>query len=143
MLKKMKISDSELCHFCNETETIEHVYIECLNSSRLWTNTVAWVRDIHDPHFIISDFEKIFGSSTSNQMVNIIIISIKDVIYQKRKSGNVMEVTDVKRCILKNLCILKSRELSSQTDNTFENKWLNFIQDFKTDEKVKKSWYTI
>ena len=143
LLKKMKISDSELCHFCNETETIEHVYIECLNSSRLWTNTVAWVRDIHDPHFIISDFEKIFGSSTSNQMVNIIIISVKDVIYQKRKSGNVMEVTDVKRCILKNLCILKSRELSSQTDNTFDNKWLNFIQDFKTDEKVKKSWYTI
>ena len=139
----MKITDSELCHFCNETETIEHAYLECRNSSRLWINIVSWVRDIHDPHFIISDIEKFFGSSSNNQIVNLIIISVKDVIYQKRKNGNVMDVTNVKMCLLKNLCILKSKEISNQIVNNFENRWSNFIRDFKTDERVKKSWYMI
>ena len=143
MLKKMKITDSELCLFCKEIETIEHAYLECRNSSNLWSNTVSWVREIHDPHFMISDIEKMVGSTINNHIVNLITISVKDVIYQKRKTGNIMNVTDVKMCLLKNLSILKSKELSNKIVSNLENKWSDFIRDFKTDERVKRSWYVI
>ena len=139
----MQISDTELCLYCNETETIEHAYLECRNSSSLWPYTITWVRRIHDPHFIVSDIDKIFGFSSNNQIVNLLIISVKDVIYQKRKTGNEMCITDVKRCLLKNLSILKSKELLNNTTIFFENRWGNFIRDFRNDEKVKKSWYMI
>ena len=35
--------------------------------------TIPTVRDIYDHHFIISDHEKIFGSSTDNQVTHLII----------------------------------------------------------------------
>ena len=70
-------------------------------------------------------------------------ISVKDVIYYKRKNGGEMCVTDVKMCLLKNLSILKSKELSNNTTNIFENRWFNFIRDFRNDERVRRSWYII
>ena len=139
----MKITDSDLCHSCKETETIEHAYLNCTNTARLWVNSIAWVRDIHDPHFAISDIEKIFGCSSNNQIANMFIISVRDVIYHKRKDGSNMCITDVKMCLVKNLSILKSKELSDNAIDIFENRWANFIRDFKNDERVKKSWHKI
>ena len=92
---------------------------------------------------MISDIEKMVGSTVNNHIVNLITISVKDVIYQKRKTGNIMNVTDVKMCLLKNVCILKSKELSNKIVSNFENKWSDFIRDLKTDERVKRSWYVI
>ena len=59
-----------------------------------------WVRSIYDHHYIISDHEKIIGCSTSNQVTHLIIISVKDVIYQKRKKGKRMMILDVRKCLL-------------------------------------------
>ena len=143
LLKKMKIIDTDLCYFCKEIETIEHAYLNCANSASLWVNSIAWVRNIHDPHFIVSDIEKIFGCSPGNQIANLFIISVRDVIYQKRKDGSKMCITDVKMCFVKNLSILKSKDLSDKAIVTFENRWSNFIRDFKNDERVKKSWYKL
>ena len=75
LLKKMKITDSDLCHSCKETETIEHAYLNCTNTARLWVNSIAWVRDIHDPHFAISDFEKIFGCSSTKLQICSLSVS--------------------------------------------------------------------
>ena len=58
----MNIVDSENCLFCKEyPETIEHIYLSCTNSIKLWNETIFWVRSIYDPHFMISDHEQIFG----------------------------------------------------------------------------------
>ena len=58
---------------------------------------------------MISDHEKIFGGIFSDQVLNILIMSVKDVIYQKRKVGKEMTIFDVKKCLQKNLSILKSK----------------------------------
>ena len=54
-----------------------------------------------------------------------------------------MCITDVKMCLVKNLSILKSKELSDNAIDIFENRWANFIRDFKNDERAKKGWYKI
>ena len=104
LLKGMTIMDSDTRLFCKDcTETIEHIYIHCNTVKKFWNDTIAWVRNIYDVHFIISDHEKIFGCSTDNQVSQLLIISVKDVIYQKRKQGKEMTIADVKSCLLKKI----------------------------------------
>ena len=85
----MGISRTPNCLFCNDMETIEHVYIECPNAIQLWQDTENWVKRLHYPHFKISDTEKVFGEKY-DYFKHIIFSSIKDVIYQKRKNGDKM-----------------------------------------------------
>ena len=126
----MNLSDTENCLYCNEgPETIEHIYLHCRNSIKIWFDTVSWVRRIYDPQFTISDHEKIFGGITNNQVLNVLILSVKDVIYQKRKVGKEMTLSEVKKCLLKNLSILKSKEIVSPGTDEFLNRWNPFIQD--------------
>ena len=67
LLRRMNLSDTENCLYCNEgPETIEHIYLHCRNSIKIWFDTVSWVRRIYDPQFTISDHEKIFGGITNN-----------------------------------------------------------------------------
>ena len=45
----MKIADSLLCTFCSqEDETIEHVFLSCEYSKRLWKNVKDWVNKEQD-----------------------------------------------------------------------------------------------
>ena len=142
LLKKMNITDFDHCLYCKESpETIEHIYLECTNSKTLWQETIKWVRSIYDNHFIISDSEKIFGGTKNSLITNTIITSVKDVIYFKRKTGTKMHITDVKRCLLKNLSTLKTKELAVGNLLGFENRWDSFITDLKNDNRINGSCY--
>ena len=142
LLKRMNIVESENCLFCGQgPETIEHIYLLCVNTADLWRETTAWIRKIYDHHFIISDHEKIFGSPLDDQITNLVIFSVKDVIYQKRKTGSQMAILDVKRCFLKNLSILKSK--TTDSNDTFEEKWEVFILNFRGDIHTRDSWYIL
>ena len=54
-----KLLSGKVC--LSDTETIEHVYIECVNARQLWRDTEHWLRILRYPHFKISDTEKVFG----------------------------------------------------------------------------------
>ena len=81
----MDISTRPNCLFCDELETIEHVYLECPNVIGLWQETENWVKRLQNPHFKISDNEKFFGDKYNDLLKHIIIISTKDVIYKNVK----------------------------------------------------------
>ena len=143
LLYRMNISETPNCLFCNAQETIEHVYIECPNVIRLWQDTENWVKTLNFPHFKISDTEKIFGEKFNDHLKHLIITSIKDVIYQKRKHGNTMLLFDVKRTIVKNLHILKTQELLKKKVSNFDNDWRVLIDNFRIDSATRNSWYLI
>ena len=81
---------------------------------------------------MISDHKKIFGcsSNTCNQVTHLIIFSVKDVILanQKRKEGKEMVISDVKKCLLKNVNIINSKDVVLDCIIIFENKWNSFIR---------------
>ena len=140
----MNIVDTENCLFFDEgPETIEHIYLQCRNSIKIWNDTIFWVRSIWDHHFIISDHENIFGGPINSQVLNLIIISVKDVIYQKRRNGKEIMITDVKKCLLKNLNVIKAKETFSDNTIAFEENWNLFIQGFRRDIHTRNSWYII
>ena len=45
--------------------------------------TESWVRSIYDHHFEIADVEKISGSHDNGQIKQLVIVSVKDMIYFK------------------------------------------------------------
>ena len=93
----MGISENPNCIFCKiDTESIEHVYIEYENVKGLWKATKDWVRLFYYSHFKISDIEKNFGDKDNNQVKQLIILSVRDVIYCKRKTGRKMTLGDLK-----------------------------------------------
>ena len=143
LLHKMNITDNPNCLFCNAKETIEHIYLECPNVIRLWQDTENWVKSLNYPHFKISDTEKFFGEKYNYQLKQLIITSIKDVIYQKRKQGNTMLLFDVKRRIVKNLHILKTQELLKNSRSNFDNDWRVLINTLRIDPATRNSWYLI
>ena len=101
----MGIVSNEKCLYCRDfIETIGHIYIQCENTRQIWNDTEKWVREIYDSHFRISDIEKNFGCMENNQITQLIIITVKDVIHQKRKRGE-MTICDVKRSLLKYECV--------------------------------------
>ena len=143
LLFRMGISNTPNCLFCDEPETIEHVYLECPNAVNLWFNTENWVKSLNFPNFKISENEKIFGEKYNNHLKHIIVISIKDVIYQKRKLGNTMHLADVKRQVLKNLHITKTQELLKNQDTNFDEYWRTIIDCLRIDISTRNSWYCI
>ena len=81
-----KNASRDKCLFCNDhIETIEHIYLQCENAKGIWNDTEK--REIYDSYFKISDIEKLFGCMENNQITPLIIITNKDVIYQKKKKG--------------------------------------------------------
>ena len=99
---KMGISETPNCLFCKiDKESIEHAYIECENVKGLWKATEDCVRLIDDSDFKISDIDKIFGDQGNNQVKQLIILSVRDVIHFKRKTGRKIALGDLKRCLQK------------------------------------------
>ena len=62
---------------------------------------------IYDAHFKISDIEKIFGENNNSPVTQIIILSVKDVIDLKRKTGKRMTLGDLKMSLQHNLIITR------------------------------------
>ena len=143
LLHKMGISETPNCLYCGTTETIEHVYLDCPNVVNLWQELESWVKSLHFPHFKISENEKIFGEKYNNHIKRITIISTTDVIYQKRKKGDKMNLPDVKRCIQRNLHIEKTRESLKDIISTFDEDWKPFIDALRKDQATQNSWYRI
>ena len=79
----------------------------------------------------------------NNQITQLIIITIKDVIYQKRKKGNNMTLGDVKRSLLKNLNMCKLSEMMKNNIDQFNHNWNTFIDTLKTDKDTMNSWYKL
>ena len=98
LLFRMGISETPNCLFCKtETVTIEHICIGYDDVKNLWKATEEWVRMIHDANFKISDIAKIFGENNNSPVKQLIISSVKGVIYSKRKTGKRMTQSDLKK----------------------------------------------
>ena len=52
-----------------------------------------------------------------------------------------MVISDVKKCLLKNLNVIKSKGVVLDNHAIFENKWNYFITDLMEDIHTRNSWY--
>ena len=83
-MHKVKLAESPLCTFCNnETETLEHLFVECSDVMNIWQEVIT---NLLQP-FGITNLNKhdiILGIITSDQqnaIINHIILETKYYIY--------------------------------------------------------------
>ena len=79
----------------------------------------------------------------NNQLKHLVITSIKDIIYFKRKTGDNMYLSDVKRLIVKNLHILKTPKMSKNEGSGFYDEWKTLIDNLRIDPLTRVSWYLL
>ena len=92
-LKNWKITDSDKCTECNNTDTIKHFIYECPNTLQLWSSIQGWWKNIFYFSIPISSLEIIFGLPNQNKdntihIYNLVILYAKHYIYVHKKGKN-------------------------------------------------------
>ncbi len=85
-LCKWKLLDDDKCTFCNETETIEHLFFYCSQSKRFIAQVEDWLNRTYGKHYSISVIDFLFGVPLSSldkflQTLNWVILYAKWYMY--------------------------------------------------------------
>ena len=85
-LCKWKLLDDDKCTFCNETETIEHLFYYCSQSKRFIAQVEDWLNRTYGKHYSISVIDFLFGVPLSSldkflQTLNWVILYAKWYMY--------------------------------------------------------------
>ena len=93
-VKKMKIRQSDMCHYCNELDTLQHFFFDCSSVKILWSEIESRLECITNKHIRLSAKNVILGLDTNDNIkkstlhsLNIIILIGKATI-SKVKYGN-------------------------------------------------------
>ena len=106
-LYKMKIADSPLCTFCSqEDEMIEHIFLSCEYSKRLWKNVKNWVNKEQDlPNLNPKNVVIRFVEDNSGSVVkNLLLLLYKRYICNNRISKSALSFDGFKmfvKCVMK------------------------------------------
>ena len=82
----MGLSDTTHCTFCNtEVETIEHLFLGCLVTRRIWQEVLLWFNETTGNNLVLSDADIIMGVRLKNaELINNIIHITKQFIYSRK-----------------------------------------------------------
>ena len=81
---------SDKCTFCNVLpETIEHLFHDCANIKKLWSDTFLWIHQTANIQINFSRDELILGTAPSElEIFNLVFIIIQKHIYTSRCNKN-------------------------------------------------------
>ena len=123
-LHVMKISDTNLCPICYETEeTIKHAFLECQFVIILWNQIECWCKNITDRMIKINEIEKIFGSNPPDKIIDKVIMCTKLVIYNNRKTGKKHHINEVKRMVYSQLNLEEYHAKLMLKETEFQEIW--------------------
>ena len=60
-LCKMKVIQTENWAYCNQQETVQHLFYDCVKSVKIWKNTEQWIRRIGFVNYRLETKEIILG----------------------------------------------------------------------------------
>ena len=81
--------------------------------------------------------KNIFRVNNNSPDKQLIILSVKDVIYLKRKTGKRMTLGDLKRCLQKDPNITRLHDIVIRNGDTFDPVWNTFLIDLREDSNTK------
>ena len=93
-LCKIKIKNSDLCTFCNiESETIVHLFWDCIYVNPILGEFVTWVKTISKQNFELTAVDVILGKLNASAILNLLLILLKLYIYQQRLNNKTPDFT--------------------------------------------------
>ena len=128
-LKLWKIKDNDKCNFCDQTDTIEHYFVECHRAKNIWTEVTEWIMEATQTKFPVNDQEKLLGIYNSEELpaincINWCFLILKHHIYVQNNAG-------------KDLCFKKYIETCKMQ---LEVKRLSNVSNL---EKFEEQWFPL
>ena len=99
-LVKFHIQESELCSYCRqEQETIQHLFVDCSQTSTLWLSLQTWLNSIlnlRNP-LNLTATDILLGPQKPNfELINLIMLLTKKYIYQMKFSTQNLTIETLK-----------------------------------------------
>ena len=87
LLHKIGLKDSNLCDFCqNFSESIPHLFIDCIFSMTLWSNVKIWLQSQFHINVNFGRKEILFNAQDQGNSLNVIVCLVKHYIYKQKLS---------------------------------------------------------
>ena len=125
-LLKCKISNSNLCDFCNNSiETVVHLFWECQHSQHFWSQLKTFLTEFNidiDFNYKIICFGK-QNDQNKNVLVNFIIISAKYFIFKNKYAKTIPNFQCFKNFLFKRIEIEKVIAMEKDKLEQHRVKW--------------------
>ena len=122
LLYKMKLTDSQLCNFCNiKEETIYHLFIGCEKTSKFWKTIGTWLMEKGNINFDLSPSILLFGNwhlEQGQDRNNIISILAKRYIFKCSKKKQELNILQYQNYMIK---IYTEQKYLAQIETRYEN----------------------
>ena len=124
LLLKCKISTTDICSQCKITkDSNPYMLLYCTLSNNLLDHVERWIRNLGMENYHLTDRRKILGDLENANLINIIILNTKKVIYLAKLEGKPPSLTWVQASIK---AIFEHEQYKGLTNNnitSFEKKW--------------------
>ena len=117
-LSKWGIKDTPKCNFCEETDTVKHMFWECERSKTTF-RTIFHIFRI--PQTMYNEQQIIFG--TADPATNVMLLVAKKMIWQSRFYETNFKIEDYIRSVQLQI----QADLNKLRDGAFNQKWQEFI----------------
>ncbi len=121
-LFKWKISETPVCIYCNEIDTIEHHFFYCRESSLFWNRLEKWLENNLQLKFSFTVCEIIFGIPLDNAqpeivMINFIILLGKWYINKNRTDEKLLYFINFIELVKEKIEIMTNANQINSRDN--------------------------
>ena len=133
MLKIWNKEESDLCQFCHETDTIEHLFVKCQKVVPFWKSFNQWFQNTTGTHIILHTLDILFGIINDNKddmlcALNFCLLFAKSFIYECYKTNKECSFelfTHRLKSRLDSECVIMKLK---GIENTFQIKWSHIYE---------------
>ena len=127
-LFKIKYVDTDTCSFCNiETETITHLFWDCIYINPLLGEVITWVKNTSSENFELVAHEVILGKDNASTIQNVLLLLLKSYIYYQRMIKTIPNFTGYLSHVKYYQKLEKSIHCNNNDLHKFQNRWSTFL----------------
>ena len=131
LLLKCGISDTDICSQCKtDKDNNSHMLLYCTLSIVLWDQVENWTRNLGMENYNLSARRKNLGDLENQNVINIIILNTKKIIYLAKLEGKTPSLIWVQASIKSCYDHERYKGLINNKITIFEKRWsllLNFF----------------
>ena len=126
-LNKLKISDSNLCSLCgNQSESIMHLFSDCIESSKLWINVKNWIKNLILHILDLNRIAKILGYTTCDEnfwLLNFLLLIVRNYIFTCSKQNRHLNIYNLQRIVKEKYLEQESLSKLNSQHEKFKKRW--------------------
>ena len=129
-LFKWKITENNICNYCENIDTLEHHFFNCKASKRIWDGLGQWIQNNLLIIYPLTECEILLGipnvNSTDLKIMNFFILFTKSYINRKKPQKDQIYLIELLNELKIKMDIIK---LSNLQNNREHEDWIDQLND--------------